>query len=108
MHREWRWCWTGPCQRVVTARAHERSCRRHAGGGQHAAVTIRSGNDPVELIAHELEHVLEQLDGVDLRSLAAVPASQVRGCECGEERYETVRAVRAGRAAAEEVRQHGR
>jgi len=77
-------------------------------GGQHAAVTIRSGNDPVELIAHELEHVLEQLDDVDLRALATVPASRVQGCECGEETYETVRAVRAGHAAADEVRRHAR
>jgi hypothetical protein len=75
-----------------------------ADGGRHAAVTIRSGNDPVELIAHELEHVLEQLDEVDLRTLAAVPASRVHECDCGEETYETVRAVRAGRAAAAEVR----
>jgi hypothetical protein len=77
-------------------------------GGQHAAVTIRSGNDPVELIAHELEHVLEQLDDVDLRTLATVPASRVHGCECGEETYETIRAVRAGRAAAAEVHRHRR
>jgi hypothetical protein len=77
-------------------------------GGQHAAVTIRSGNDPVELIAHELEHVLEQLDDVDLRALATVPASRVHGCECGEETYETVRAVRAGHTAADEVRRHAR
>ena len=77
-------------------------------GGQRAAVSIRPGNDPVELIAHELEHVLEQLDDVDLRALATVPASRVQGCECGEETYETVRAVRAGHAAADEVRRHAR
>jgi hypothetical protein len=77
-------------------------------GGQHAAVTIHSGDDPVELIAHELEHVLEQLDGVDLRALATVPASRVRGCECGEETYETIRAVRAGHAAAAEVQRYRR
>jgi hypothetical protein len=74
------------------------------GGGRHAAVTIRSGNDPVELIAHELEHVLEQLDEIDLPALATVPASRVHGCDCGEETYETIRAIRAGQAAAAEVR----
>jgi hypothetical protein len=55
----------------------------------------------VELIAHELEHVIEQLDGVDL-------ASQItRGDTARSPRrghYETLRAVTMGRRVAEEVR----
>ena len=35
-------------------------------------------DDHVELIAHELEHVIEQLDDIDLRTLAKVPSSGVQ------------------------------
>lgn len=73
-------------------------------GRDLATVAIRTLDDPVELIAHELEHVIEQLDHVDLRTLAMVPASGVRMCDCGDESYETVRAVRAGRAVSAEMR----
>jgi hypothetical protein len=76
-------------------------------GTRFAMVEIRPGDDPVELIAHELEHVLEQLDEVDLPALAAVPTSGVRRCDCGKETFETIRAVRAGRLAAAEVRRNG-
>jgi hypothetical protein len=76
-------------------------------GSRSATVLIRPVDDPVELIAHELEHVLEQLDDIDLSARAAVPASGVRGCGCRENTFETIRAVRAGQAAAAEVRRHG-
>jgi hypothetical protein len=76
-------------------------------GLQHARVGIRPIENVVELIAHEIEHVIEQLDKVDLRTLAAVPASGVRGCGCRDQTFETIRAIRAGRAAAEEVRRNG-
>jgi hypothetical protein len=77
-------------------------------GTRVAMVAIRPVDDPVELIAHELEHVLEQLDDVDLAALAAVPTSGVRRCDCAKETFETIRAARAGRAAAAEVRKSGR
>jgi hypothetical protein len=73
-------------------------------GARVAMVAIRPVDDPVELIAHELEHVLEQLDDVDLPALAAVPRSGVRRCDCVKETFETIRAARAGLAAAAEVR----
>jgi hypothetical protein len=76
-------------------------------GTRVAMVAIRPVDDPVELIAHELEHVLEQLDEVDLPALATVPTSGVRRCDCGKETFETIRAARAGLAAAAEVRKHG-
>jgi hypothetical protein len=44
---------------------------------------------------------------VDLRMLAAVPTSGVRQCDCRGVAFETVRAIRAGRVAAEEVRRNG-
>ena len=76
-------------------------------GTRFAMVAIRPVDDQVELIAHELEHVLEQLDEVDLAALAAVPTSGVRRCDCGKESFETVRAIRAGLLAAAEVRRNG-
>jgi hypothetical protein len=76
-------------------------------GRRYAKVLIRPLDDPVELIAHEIEHVIEQLDDVDLPALAAVPTSGVRACDCPGAGFETIRAVRTGLAAADEVRRHG-
>jgi hypothetical protein len=76
-------------------------------GGRQAIVAIRPLDDDVELIAHEIEHVIEQLDEVDLRTLASVPTSGVHRCDGGGEAFETIRAIRAGLAAADEVRRHG-
>lgn len=42
--------------------------RKYESGAIRANVTIRFSTSYVELIAHELEHVLEQVDGVDLRA----------------------------------------
>jgi len=76
-------------------------------GRRIALMSIPSVDDHVELIAHELEHVIEQLDDIDLRTLARVPSSGVKRCEGREEAYETVRAIRAGRAVSDEVRRNG-
>lgn len=54
----------------------------------------------VEYIAHELEHVLEQLDGVDLPGVARRGVDGVV-LQAGE--YETVRAQSVGRTVAGEV-----
>lgn len=70
-----------------------------------ATMTIGAVDDQVELIAHEIEHVIEQLDGVDLRARARLPATGVTSCD-DDSGYETIRAIRAGRAAADEVRRH--
>lgn len=66
-------------------------------------MAIGSLDDQVELIAHEIEHVIEQLDGVDLRVRATLPASGVRSRDHGDE-FETTRAIRVGRMVAAEVR----
>jgi hypothetical protein len=73
--------------------------RRHV----TATMTIGAADDQVELIAHEIEHVIEQLDGVDLRARASLPATGVTSWDHDME-FETIRAIRAGRAVAEEVR----
>ncbi len=55
-----------------------------------------------EMLAHEFEHVLEQIDGVNLRSLADGRAREASRLYDGS--YETARAKAAGRAAALEIR----
>jgi hypothetical protein len=76
-------------------------------GRRVARIEIRPADDQVELLAHELEHVIEQLDEINLRTMASVPGSGVERCRGREEAYETIRAIRAGRAAADEVRRQG-
>jgi hypothetical protein len=56
----------------------------------------------MELLAHELEHIIEQLDGIDLAAKAAVARSGVRECVDGS--FETSRAVRVGTLVALEAR----
>jgi hypothetical protein len=63
---------------------------------------VRQEND-VELIAHEIEHVIEQLDHVDLRAKAGQPNSGVHTFDGGGV-FETNRAIRVGVQVAEEVR----
>jgi len=72
-------------------------------GRRYATVEIGPLDDQVELIAHEIEHVIERLDGVDLRARAALPGTGVHRCD-GADAFETIRATRAGLAAAQEVR----
>ena len=72
--------------------------------GFRAVIDVLTLEDPAELIAHELEHVIEQLDGVDLASMAEASASSVR---MAGDAFETMRAVRAGRAVAADMRQGG-
>lgn len=53
-----------------------------------------------ELVSHEFEHILEQLDGLNLRMLSRVRGSGVRE---SFDVYETTRAQRAGRIVAAEL-----
>jgi hypothetical protein len=55
-----------------------------------------------ELIAHEFEHLLEQVDHLDLRMLARVRGSGVHEVEA--DLFETDRAQEAGKMVAEEMR----
>jgi hypothetical protein len=55
-----------------------------------------------ELMGHEVEHILEQLEHLNLRKLAQVRGSGVR--EVGFELFETDRAQAAGKIVAEELR----
>jgi hypothetical protein len=68
-----------------------------------ATLEIKPLDDSAELIAHEIEHVIEWLDGVDLRARAALRASGVETDDTGT--YETIRATRIGRIVTREVNQ---
>lgn len=76
-------------------------------GSIQADVTIGTMGDPFELVPHEFEHILEQLDGVDLVSMASRPDTGVRGRQDGEP-FETERAIAVGRQVAREVRESRR
>jgi hypothetical protein len=58
----------------------------------------------VELLAHEIEHIIEQLDGVDLHVKSRLQSSGVRQCNCADlGAYETRRAIVTGQRVAREV-----
>lgn len=77
---------------------------RHQHGGMRATVRVTPSHRTPELIAHELEHVLEQLDEIDLPAKARLAGSGVRQCDCGGEAvFETARAVAAGQRVASEL-----
>ena len=71
-----------------------------------ASVHLPPSTDHSELLAHEFEHLLEQLEGINLRVLARVKGSGVREIEW--ELFETDRAQAAGRVVAIEARGHAR
>jgi hypothetical protein len=77
---------------------------RKADGRFLATVDIVWSNHDVEMIAHELEHVIEQLDGVDLAARARRPNSGVYTTGESGEMFETTRATRVGLQVAREVR----
>jgi hypothetical protein len=110
------------CQRIAGARAlvvliridprlAERSYRartsfgRTPGGALVARVHISLRTNPVQWIAHEIEHVLEQLDGLSLPALAAARQGAWLSTE---KMFETTRAIEAGRRVAGEIRQSDR
>jgi hypothetical protein len=106
----------GQCRRLVAAprltvvlRLEERQRRpsfyartvfeRQDGALVAAHVFLSPTPNVVELIAHEVEHVLEQLDGVDLEAQAG--SGHVWKREDGA--FETRRATEVGRRVAREV-----
>jgi hypothetical protein len=75
---------------------------RTAFGGLQATVEIARVEDLPELIAHEVEHIIAQLDGIDLRAQSLLPGTGVRACDDGS--FETIRAIRIGVLVAREIR----
>ncbi len=74
---------------------------RYAYGAIRATIEIPSGTDVTELLPHELEHVIEQLEGLDLRALAQQRARGVVEVRKGV--FETARARAAGLQVYREV-----
>jgi hypothetical protein len=70
-------------------------------GATIAYARVRPSADSVELIAHELEHVIEYLDGIKFLMEAHRGTSRVR---LSGGAYETERAIGTGRRVAQEVR----
>jgi hypothetical protein len=68
-----------------------------------ALVDIRVFGDRAELLGHEIEHVIEQLEGLNLPQLAGAS----RGVwETHRGVFETERAIRAGQRVFKEMRDH--
>jgi hypothetical protein len=75
---------------------------RRPDGAVEATVRIGALGDDVALLAHEFEHIIEQLDGVDLAAMASQPDTGVY-LHAASGQYETERAAAAGRRVAREV-----
>ena len=102
----------------LTVRMHHAAGPLHGAGARtrivrrpdntrEATVEISRLGNAVELIAHEIEHVIEQLDEIDLPSRAAVSGSGVRRGVGRDASFETTRAIRVGLKVAQEVRSGG-
>ena len=95
----------GPPHQPTEVRAATRITRT-SGAGLVASIDIFPLDDDVELIAHEIEHVIEQLDDVDLASYAARPDTGVRLLP--NQAFETTRARQIGLRVTHEVRRFSR
>ena len=74
---------------------------RRSGTQIFADVHLRPSSDHAEMLAHEFEHVLEQIEGLNLHTLSRVKGSGVREVEFAV--FETDRAQAAGEAVAAET-----
>jgi hypothetical protein len=74
------------------------------GGRLRATVVIARPAHVVELVAHEIEHIIEQLDEIDLPMKASLPHSGVQAVDNEGPVFETVRAHRVGLRVANEFR----
>jgi hypothetical protein len=77
---------------------------RSGRGHLSAVVNIGFREDAQELIAHEFEHIIEQLDGVDLAARAALAHTGVTSLGHATDKFETTRAQRTGLKVVSELR----
>jgi hypothetical protein len=89
----------GACER--TGNRADSVITRYEYGFIDVTVRLRSLSHQAELIAHEFEHVLEYVEGVDHRAESRRNHREVWKVE--ESRFETTRAIDAGRRVAAEV-----
>lgn len=78
----------------------EATIRRFHSGLLLAVISIHSIVDKEELIAHEIEHVREQIEGLDLARLARTG----KGVTWTGTTYETERAINVGHRVGSEIR----
>ena len=88
--------------RIIGARAMTRIVRQMNGLTAH--IEVARFDDLVELIAHEIEHVIEQIDAVDLAASAGLPGTGIYSVATRGIVFETERAKRVGLVVAQEVR----
>ena len=91
-----------PPSHIVGARAVTQ-LSRGANGHLLAAIHLAASRDTEELIAHEFEHIIEQLDGIDLAARAALRNTGVRYVGNTENIFETTRAQRIGLKVVSEL-----
>jgi hypothetical protein len=92
--------------RVQLSLTIPRMCRaftvvRRQGRTIHADVHLPPGRNHAELVAHEFEHVIEQIEGLDLRRLSRTRGAGVWEVERGW--FESGRAIEVGRIVTAEV-----
>jgi hypothetical protein len=95
-----------PAQLAGGARAISHISRTSRGLLVH--VTVHPFHNDVEMIAHEFEHIIEQLDDIDLEQKARRADSGVRATYHAGPVFETERALRVGLRVVEEIRQNAR
>ncbi|MEO8256470.1 MAG: hypothetical protein ABI868_03910 [Acidobacteriota bacterium] len=84
-----------------TYRAVTRICRQPS-GRIVAAIDLAPYGDPAEWLAHEFEHLIEQIEGVNLPDLER---RRQGAWKSGNQMFETERAVRIGRLVSREMRE---
>jgi hypothetical protein len=70
-----------------------------------AVVAIQPTADPVQWVSHEFEHVIEQMDGVNVESLAE--RYYRHAWRSGSGMFETLRAIKAGELLLDEMHAFG-
>ena len=91
-------------ERMPGSHAARTVISRTKAGLIYAIVYLGRPSDPARWLAHEFEHILEQIDGVAVRRLAA----RRRGAwASGHDTYETERAIRVERRVVAELRAGG-
>lgn len=90
---------------LIPGRCRAFTVVRRSGRKIFADVHLPPSSDHAELVAHEFEHVIEQIEGLDLRKLARQKGSGVYELEYAV--FETNRAQSAGRLVKAETRRPG-
>jgi hypothetical protein len=91
---------------VMDSQSHARTAMEVRAGRVVASVKLSALGDTIVLMAHELQHVIEQTRGLDLRAEATRAGSGVWQSFGGS--YETQAAIDVSRQVAQELRAYSR